>query len=76
MLHMTLQIDTARTLLVATHRRTGRIAPLFEVTTQPNLVKPLVGCFRDYVVDSLGQINRLICLIYPMRCDIMAIESN
>jgi hypothetical protein len=38
-----------------------------------NLVKSLEVGFLDQVVDSLGEINRLICPIYPMQYDIMGI---
>jgi len=38
-----------------------------------NLVKGVEGAFLDQVVDSLGEINRLICPIYPMQYDIIHI---
>jgi hypothetical protein len=38
-----------------------------------NLVKSLEVGFLDQVVDSLGEINWLICPIYPMQYDIMGI---
>jgi hypothetical protein len=39
------------------------------------LAKPLRRRFLEYVVDSVGEINLLIWRIYPLRYDIMVLES-
>jgi hypothetical protein len=53
-------------------KRSETWAPLFlDFPFWENLVKGVEAGFWDQVVDSMGEINRLICPNHPMRDDII-----